>query len=163
MKKIVMVLVLYLFWDGPANSKIIKLTKCDSSAEENYSISKKNYEWDKRFSFNDIIINTEDKQIKTVSRESDEFWEDGRKWRDSIEDKEIQEMLSRRIRVQTYNLDYFDNNFATGKVQMSPGSNKHFFFIEIDLVKKFVKTWSSPIPSKSGKIINIPPSYILCQ
>ena len=163
MKKIVLVLVLYLFWDGPANSKIIKLTKCDSSAEENYSISKKNYEWDKRFSFNDIIINTEDKQIKTVSRESDEFWEDGRKWRDSIEDKEIQEMLSRRIRVQTYNLDYFDNNFATGKVQMIPGSNKHFFFIEIDLVKKFVKTWGSPIPSKSGKIINIPPSYILCQ
>jgi hypothetical protein len=101
MKKIVMVLALYLFWDGPANSKIIKLTKCDSSAEENYSISKKNYEWDKRFSFNDIIINTEDKQIKRVSRESDEFWEDGRKWRDSIEDKEIQEMLSRRIRVQT--------------------------------------------------------------
>ena len=30
MKKIVLVLVLYLFWDGPANSKIIKL-ECPTS------------------------------------------------------------------------------------------------------------------------------------
>ena len=58
MKKIVLLLVLYLLWGAPANSKIIKLTKCDPGAEENYSISKKNYEWDKRFSFNDIIINS---------------------------------------------------------------------------------------------------------
>ena len=163
MKKIILVLVLYLLWGAPANSKIIKLTKCDPGAEENYLISKKNYEWGEVFSFNDIIINTEDKQIKSVSRETDKSWNSGKKFRDNIKDKELQEMLSRRIQVQTYNLDYFDNNFASGKVQMIPESNKHFFFIEIDLAKKFVKTWSSPTPDKYGVLTNIRPNFMLCK
>ena len=103
------------------------------------------------------------KKIKSVSRETDKSWNSGKKFRDSIKDKELQEMLSRRIQVQTYNLDYFDNNFALGKVQMIPESNKHFFFIEIDLAKKFVKTWGSPTPDKYGVLTNIPPNFMLCK
>ena len=163
MKKIFGIVILCLLWGAPANSKIIKLTKCDPGAEENYLITKKNNEWGEVFSCNDIIINTEDKQIKSVSRETDKSWNSGKKFRDNIKDKELQEMLSRRIQVQTYNLDYFDNNFASGKVQMIPESNKHFFFIEIDLAKKFVKTWSSPTPDKYGVLTNIRQNFMLCK
>ena len=164
MKKLFsLILVLGLLSGGVANSAIIKLTKCDANADENYSLSKKNYKWDGSYSFYDVIINTDEKKIKSAKRLSDKEWEEGRKWRESIKDKEFQEMVSRRISIQTYNLDYFDNNFATGKAPMIPNSTKYFFFIEIDLTKKLAKTWSSPIPDKYGVLTNIKPNFTLCK